>query len=179
MVMSQAENPSSTIPTTRRALLMGLAAAATPMAPALANALSDSAPGEVDPIFAVIAEHADATESYVRACDISMELVDGTPDWKTADAVTSAAHERWHAAWLAVVTSQPTTVQGVAALLAHVGRSEFLGEQEKREGLPEIETVLSSWINDTDPEHEYAIAAKAFESRLGETLRNIVARGQA
>jgi hypothetical protein len=65
------------------------------------------------------------------------------------------------------------------ALLEHVGRSEFLGEEEKRSGLPETETVLSSWINGADPEHECSIAARTFESRLGETLRKIVERGQA
>ena len=40
----------------RRALLMGLAAAAAVAAPALAIALSAAPAGEVDPIFAVIAD---------------------------------------------------------------------------------------------------------------------------
>jgi hypothetical protein len=41
----------------RRGLLIGLAAAATPMAPALANALSESAPAAVDPIFELREAH--------------------------------------------------------------------------------------------------------------------------
>jgi hypothetical protein len=132
-----------------------------------------------DPIFAVIAEHAAATKAYVEAVHIVGDLLEGTPDWRTADALTRAAMERWSDALLAVVTAQPTTVEGVAALLEHVGRSEYLGEEEKRSGLVETETVLSSLINGADPEHEYAFAVKTFESRLGETLRNIIERGQA
>jgi hypothetical protein len=149
----------------RRTLLIGLAAAATPLAPALANALSEPAPATADPIFAVIAEHVAATKAYVASCH--------------ADTATTDLMERSHDAWLAVMTAQPTTVQGVAALLEHVGRSEFLGEEQERSGLVETETVLSSWINGTDPEHEFAIAARTFESRLGETLRNIIERGRA
>jgi hypothetical protein len=41
----------------RRALLMGFAAAATPMAPALAIAICEPAPAVADPIFAAIDRH--------------------------------------------------------------------------------------------------------------------------
>jgi len=46
---------------------MGLAAAATPLAPAVANALSEPAPDDVDPIFDVIAEHQAADVGVVAA----------------------------------------------------------------------------------------------------------------
>jgi hypothetical protein len=51
----------------RRALLMGFAAAATPMAPALASALSGPAPPVAGPIFAVIERHRAALEQYDAA----------------------------------------------------------------------------------------------------------------
>jgi hypothetical protein len=136
---------TDTIKTSRRALLAGVPVAAALAAGTTVSGLAAGlAPSSTDPIFAVIAEYVDATKAYVASCHISMCLPDGTEDWKTADAVTAALMERWHAAWLAVVTAQPTTVHGAAALLAQVGRSEFLGEEEKRSGHPETETVLSS-----------------------------------
>jgi hypothetical protein len=51
----------------RRALLMGFAAVATPMAPALASALSEPAPATADPIFAAIERHRVALEQYDAA----------------------------------------------------------------------------------------------------------------
>jgi hypothetical protein len=51
----------------RRALLMGFAAVATPMAPALASALSESAPAAADPIFDAIAEHRRSLD-HMFAC---------------------------------------------------------------------------------------------------------------
>jgi hypothetical protein len=53
----------------RRALLMGLAAAATPLAPVVANALGGLA--DVDPIFDVIAEHETAVGEYTQAVLVS------------------------------------------------------------------------------------------------------------
>jgi hypothetical protein len=58
----------------RRALLMGFAAAATPLAPALANALSEPAPAAADPIFAIVAEHRQAWDRYDEADKVHTEL---------------------------------------------------------------------------------------------------------
>jgi hypothetical protein len=64
-----------TLPTaSRRALLMGFAAAATPMAPALANALSEPAPPVAEPIFAIVAEHRQAWNRYDEADKVHTEL---------------------------------------------------------------------------------------------------------
>ena len=134
----------------RRALLAGApaAAAAALAGGTLANAVATgmAKAGEVDPVFAAIAEHVAATKAHVAACSISGWLVDGTRDWETENAVTEAAMERAHDAWFALVTAQPTTVAGVAALLEHVGRNEFFDETAKP-GDEGFETVLSSWIN--------------------------------
>jgi hypothetical protein len=57
----------------RRALLMGFAAAATPMAPALANALSEPAPAEADPVIAAIEDHKAALAEFYRLVDVLEE----------------------------------------------------------------------------------------------------------
>jgi hypothetical protein len=66
------EQSTSAIPeapkTSRRAILAGLAASATPLAPALASSLSGPTPAGFDPIFAVIAEHRAAIVAYRDAC---------------------------------------------------------------------------------------------------------------
>ena len=155
----------------RRAILTAAPAAAAAVLAGVATvnglAAGLATPSSADPIFAVIAEHVAATKAYVASCHA---------DTATTD---DALMERSEDAWLAVVTTQPTTVPGVAALLAHVGRSEFLGEEENRSGDPETETVLSSWINGADPKREFSIAARTFESRLSEALRGIIERGRA
>jgi hypothetical protein len=47
----------------------------------------------------------------------------------------------------------PTTIEDAAAVLEHVGRDE-----ERQPGDEFSETVLSSWINGADRQHEFAIA---------------------
>jgi hypothetical protein len=67
-------------PTSRRSVLIGLAAAATPIAPALAGAMGGlptspaTAPEVDDPIFAVIAEHRAAWTRYNEAHDLHEKL---------------------------------------------------------------------------------------------------------
>jgi hypothetical protein len=111
----------------RRVLLMGFAAAATPMAPALANALSESPPavakaGEVDPIFEVIEKHRAAHKAMVEAYaanDLDDEPGLG-PEGEPWDPNKAPAMERSDAAELPLFTTNPTTLAGAAALLNHV-----------------------------------------------------------
>jgi hypothetical protein len=68
----------------RRALLMGFAAAATPMAPALANALSESAPAvampsEPDPVYAAIKHERDVYAEYCATDAIQSQIGDEDP----------------------------------------------------------------------------------------------------
>jgi hypothetical protein len=140
----------------RRALLMGFAAAATPMAPALANALSEPAPAAADPIFAVIAEHQAASEGVIAAFARDHRETDD-------DEITDAAQERLGDVEL--FTTAPTTVAGVAAFLDYIGTDEIAYE-------PDL-TIL-----------EYACegrsdAVREFTTFLAAALRNIIERGQA
>jgi hypothetical protein len=70
-------------------------------------------------------------KAYLSAADVSGRLEDYTPEWNAAWAVTQAAIKREHAALLAVLTTQPTTIAGAVALLDHVGQDQFLGEAEE------------------------------------------------
>jgi hypothetical protein len=63
----------------------------------------------------------------------------------------------------------PTTIEDAAAVLEHVGRDE-----ERQPGDEFSETVLSSWINGADRQHEFAIARGSFERRLAAALRSII-----
>jgi hypothetical protein len=153
----------------RRALLMGLAAAATPMAPALATALSEPAPGSVDPIFDVIRRHWDAQETLDAACrasDLDME----------EDPPKQAAYDRAIAAELPLFTTAPTTIAGVAALLAYVGSDVHPSLQDEDDNGRSL-TVLSyasDWTADAliDAVHRFPVHVAA-------SLRAIAERGQA
>jgi hypothetical protein len=163
-----------TIKTSRRALLAGAPAVAAAALAGGAVALGIARTDEVDPIFEVIANHVAATERWFRALNWEDEAM-GTPEHGAADEAVDAGCERAAATARAVLTTQPTTLAGVAALLAHVGRDEFLGMSSGGEN-DTFETLLSSWSN--------AIVggkaiAQEFPLRLAAALRNIIERGQA
>jgi hypothetical protein len=130
----------------RRALLMGFAAAATPLAPALANALSEPAPAEVDPVFAAI-EHERAAHTVYLATTAAADIDDPIPPpsrddpdfeeanerrmarpehqawwarWKEADAAHAEAAQGLWAARNAFLETQPTSVAGLLAFLDHI-----------------------------------------------------------
>jgi hypothetical protein len=153
----------------RRALLMGFAVAATPMAPGLATALSEPAHGDVDPIFDVIRRHWDAQETLDAACranDLDME----------EDPLKQAAYDRAIAAELPLFTTTPTTIAGVAALLEYVGSDVHPSLQDEDDTGRSL-TVLSyasDWSADAliDAVHRFPVHVAA-------ALRNIIARGLA
>jgi hypothetical protein len=148
----------------RRALLMGFAAAATPMAPALANALSESAPAASDPIFAVIAEHREAQEALHAACEANGLDIEECP-------IKTAAENRAGDAELPLFTTAPTTVAGAAALLAYVGSDAH----EMNQGPDDNDrpyTVLSyaaGWGAD-----DRIDAVRRFPLHVGVALRNMI-----
>jgi hypothetical protein len=153
----------------RRALLMGLAVAATPMAPALANALSQPAPAAADPIFDVISRHWDAQETLDAACranDLDME----------EDPPKQAAYDRAIAAELPLFTTAPTTIAGVAALLKYMGSDVHPSLQDEDDNGRSL-TVLSyasDWSADAliDAVHRFPVHVAA-------ALRSIIERGRA
>jgi hypothetical protein len=72
--------------------------------------------------------------------------MDHTPEWEIAKAVTRPAHDREMAANEALFTTDPTTFDGVVALLEHVGQPEFLVEDED---YPDDRQTLLSTLNDS------------------------------
>jgi hypothetical protein len=162
MTISKPMFPPSIVPATpqasRRALLIGLAAAATPIAPALATALSESAPAvapiEVDPIFAVIAEHREAVRVWGE-------------DWDDNEEMETKATGQWFAATMALLTAQPTTVDGLSALLVHVAQPEFLKENEHE---VDRDSVLSGASGTAYLER----AAQDFPLRVAATVRRLI-----
>jgi hypothetical protein len=141
----------------RRALLMGLAAAATPMTSALANALSES-PGAADPIFAVIAEH--------RAADVGVIAAYAREDRTSDDdEITDAAQERDGDALGDLFTTTPTTVAGAAALLEYLGTDATAWDPNQ---------TIWEWANGGTGEE-----VREFPGFLSDALRKIISRGQA
>jgi hypothetical protein len=160
--MIKATERPTTIPVpqaSRRALLMGFAAAATPMAPALANALSEAPAGDVDPVFAAIKLERDAFAAYCATSEITSRIGDEKPPrgrhkahaawWarqRVADnAHTKSAQDLW-AAREAFLKTQPTSVAGLLAFLDHMGGAlsegeageAFFDENEKEIALPTL-----------------------------------------
>jgi hypothetical protein len=114
--MTQAENAPTTKLLRRHAMSLIASSAAVPAASTIAIALPAA---DADPIFAVIADHRAAIEAMNAAWKISGALKPG-PEFEAADAVSTAASRREYEARLPVLTMQPTTMAGVAALLDHV-----------------------------------------------------------
>ncbi len=170
--MSQADSPNTTTPP-RRALLAGAPAVA---AAALAGgtvinalAIAEAKACTADPIFAVIAEHQAALKAYLAASHVDGGLMDHSPEWEIARPVTLAAEARERLALEAVFATAPTTLAGVAALLAHVGQHEFLDEEADHS---DRETLLST-LNEGFP--EWKRIGQDFPLRLAATLRSLIA----
>jgi hypothetical protein len=143
--------------TSRRAVLAGIAAAATPIAPALATTLGGlPAQATIDPIFAVIAEHRAAQEAVTAAFDREDREED-------EDEVTEAAQARQMDAQFALFTTAPTTIDGAAALLAYLGTDA---------GDYNDETI---WAYAADfGDEELVMAVKVFPLQLAATLRTMI-----
>jgi hypothetical protein len=170
--MSQAKSadttsPAAAVPTgggsSRRALLTAAPAAAGALLAGTAVnavAIGMAKAGEVDPIFAAIAEHRAAIDAYYDAChnpaaeDETSELCD-----LEAEALGD------------LLDCRPTTFAGIAALLDHLAQPQW-GEVARD---PEHrETVLSgasNWGGDIK------VAALKLPGVLAETMRGLIEGG--
>jgi hypothetical protein len=147
----------------RRALLMGFAAAATPMAPTLANSLSEPAPAVVDPIFDLIERHK-AVCNAARA--IGDAAVDTDPDGPARERFQEAIQGE-RKVLVALLTCEPTTLAGCAAVLEHVGRQDWVFGDDSDQTV-----LIDAYESDVEE-------AQMFPKHLASALRNIVERGQA
>jgi hypothetical protein len=166
------EQSTSAVPAapqaSRRALLMGFAAAATPMAPALANALSESAPAGVDPIFGIIREHSEAQEERHAACYANDLDVEDCPR-------KTVACDRAVDVELPLFTTPPTTLLGAAALIEFV-----YSDVHEVNQIPGCrpQTVIE-YASEYEKWKELQVAIERFPLHIAAALRNIIERGQA
>jgi hypothetical protein len=124
-----------------------------------------------DPIFAVIAEHHAIMAEWRDALRREHEFRH-TPEGAAGAEAASVVCSREKAHLLRVLTVQPTTIAGVAALLNHVGQEEFLNSGDGDDDGSD-ETVLSSWCNTNDGE-PLKEAAMSFPLRLAATMRSLI-----
>jgi hypothetical protein len=117
-------------------------------------------PSSIDPIFAVIAEHNAAHEAVIAAFDAHID----------DEEITNAAEERSMEAELPLFTTAPTTIAGVAALLAYLGRDAHSNPDE---------TILVDATEWGPGAGELPGAVRALPQLLADALRNLIARGQA
>jgi len=85
-----------------------------------AFAIPEPAANTIDPIFAAIAAHRDASLDLGRKIEVSSTMVRGAAGIEEAEAVTSAAWDVSRQAALDLMNIQPTTPQGLLALLDHI-----------------------------------------------------------
>jgi hypothetical protein len=150
------------------------AALATPLAPVTETVPSSLLPAaaassEVDPIFAVIAEHRAIMRAWMDAFTMEDMAEHGTPERKAAEDLIDELCHRESDMIRVVLTTQPTTIAGIAALLNHVGQDEFLGMQSLNGDIPR--TILTEW-NDQEEDGRRQIA-QAFPLRLAATVRTM------
>lgn len=171
------ENPTIS----RRAALASIPMLAAVGVPAVAAAHTVGA----DPIFGAIEEHAAAMRAQSanarRVAELERSMPDRTWTWTTAVQAppdgcpdlpehiaaqldTGATFARRNDAFVALMTTAPTSLAGIAALLDYLGSEEFPDEPAA-----DADTVLLSSIASADPRCAAAVAA--FPAHLAGAIR--------
>ncbi|SRR5258708_28839720 len=157
----------------RRKLLATMPAAA--LAPAAATALCRLPSAEDDPIFALIAAQRETMRALSAAFrkQSDMEEADGDEGWNAGGIDVDDAHDHDCDALVAILTTPPTTLAGVAALLEHCGLPRFPDEK-------------GAWRNDSilrDAslccQEDVVDAAKNFLPTIAATLRKLLSGAQS
>jgi hypothetical protein len=91
-----------------------------------------------DPTFSAILAHLTAVAAY-------LDHSDSEGDSHESDRISNALMDACDEPMKTVFTTQPTTLEGVAALLEHAGRNEFLHESDLDGALHRRDTFLSSY----------------------------------
>jgi hypothetical protein len=116
----------------RRRLLAGVPAVAAVGVPSVATALGGlSAGATIDPIFGLIAAQRETMRALTAAFrkQSAMEEADGDDGWNAGCIDVDDAHDCDCDALAAVLTTPPTPLGGVAALLEHCGLPRFPDEK--------------------------------------------------
>jgi hypothetical protein len=161
--------------TSRRSLLASVPAVALAATPAMATLLGGlPASPSNDPIFAIIAEHRRVMRAWMDAFTLEDMSELGSPEERAARDLGTELCHRQQDMVRAVLTVQPTTIAGVAALLEHVGQDEDLDMCDRNGDARQ--TILGQW-GDQKPEKRQI--ALDFPLRLAAALRSIIERGRS
>lgn len=173
--------------TTRRSAIAGLAAACTGSTAAVA--IAQHAP---DPIFAKIEAHAaatlassehltgvfdleDETPAHLRKWSWSVwnqsppENCTDVPEWIAAQLAIGEHFRKCNDAYVALLSTMPTTMDGTIALIDYLGSDEFPNE----EGRGYTESIIICGASSYDD--RCRIAAGEFHGRLAASLRKLAA----
>jgi hypothetical protein len=155
-------NRPSPIPTTpsRRGFLAVAAAGA-------ASAVA----AEVDPIFAMIAEHAAAAATYEAAVYAEGPLSSG-PEMVAAEATTCAASAHAYELLWDLLHGEPTTLAGVAALLDHVSQPVFKREEDGE--YPDCRRTHLTSMLEYEGNGEWKRGAEDFPGWIAKTVRSLI-----
>jgi hypothetical protein len=161
--MSQAEKPNTMSLLSRRSALAGLSVAAAAGVAALPAAAT-----EVDPIFGVIAAHQAAAVNWGRILRIYGKMRENDPNIKAARIEERTTAKATDACLWDVLHVQPTSLEGIAALLDYLGQPAFFDPDFS------TDTVLSAAADPGDMDCPFARAVREFPARLAETVRSLI-----
>jgi hypothetical protein len=156
----------------RRRLLASVPAVAAAGVPSVATALGGLAAGAtIDPIFGLIAAQRETMRALSAAFrkQSDMEEADSDEGWNEGKVDVDDAHDRDCDALVVVLTTQPTTLAGVAALLEHCGLPRFPDEK----GASRNDSILRD--ASLCFQKDVVDAAKDFLPTIAATLRKLLA----
>jgi hypothetical protein len=87
----------------------------------LANALSETAPAGDDPVYEAIAKQITTSERFAAVLETESDTSISNEDYE--DVLKIADDEYYNALW-ELLTVEPTNMEGVTALLEHLGQDE-------------------------------------------------------
>jgi hypothetical protein len=188
--MARADHANITSPSRRR-VLAGISVAVAPAVASVDKSLGAIALPD-DPIFAAIKAHHHAVAHETACLEAEYRLAEALPEnqmtwhfndsddeWTPPDGCTDApewievqqniseAYDLRHDAIEALLTTEPTTLAGVVALLEYVGSPEY--PWDRNACVPILFGVVD--IND----ERVSDAAQAFPARLAATMRRLIA----
>jgi hypothetical protein len=191
--MSQADSPNITSPS-RRTVLAGISVAAVPLAVAVEKSVATIVPG-TDPIFALIEAYDRAARQEMalyRQRDSLEEALpkervtwtvqfggDGrwppagctdAPEWVNVQLAIREASERVSDRMAALLTTPPTTIEGVIALLERLDAATA-PEEHVDDGAMSLIGTMCQWYDE-----RVADAADVFHATLAAALREIAPR---
>jgi hypothetical protein len=127
------------------------------------------AAADVDPIFALIAEHAAAAKARETAVNAEGTFTSDCPEYEAAGAASRAAWAHDHDILSKLLRAEPTTLAGVAALLTHVSLPEFPDEADE---YPDCSRTHLTTGLDCGPALKKI--AEDFPGRLAKTMRSLI-----